>query len=191
MNKAVFLDRDGTINEEMGYINHISRFKVFDFVPEAIKILNDEGYKIVVITNQSGVARGYFGESLVKEIHKKLISDLERESALIDKIYYCPHHPLEGKGKYKKVCNCRKPSTGMIDLAVKELNIDLNKSFMVGDRFKDMLFAQQAGLQTVFVQTGYGMGEFTHQKKEWEIQPKYIAINLLDAARYIQKHPVV
>lgn len=191
MNKAVFLDRDGTINEEMGYINHISRFRIFAFVPEAIKIFNDEGYKVVVITNQSGVARGYFQESLVKEIHKKLISDLKKEATIIDKIYYCPHHPLEGKGKYKKDCNCRKPKTGMIEMAVKELKIDLNKSFMVGDRFKDILFAQQAGLKPVFVQTGYGLGEVTYQKKNWEIQPAYIAKNLLAAARYIKEHPVL
>jgi len=186
MNKAVFLDRDGTINEEMGYINHVSRFRVFDFVPQAIKVLNDAGFIVIVVTNQSGVARGYFDEHLVRKIHKKLLKDLKKSSARIDRIYYCPHHPEEGRGEYKKDCSCRKPKTGMVDLAVKEYNIDVRRSFMVGDRYKDILFAKKAGLQPLFVKTGYGIGEYTHQKKEWNVQPIFIAENLLDAAQFIR-----
>ncbi len=185
MNRAVFLDRDGTINEEMGYINHISRFRLFDFVPQAIKILNEAGFVVIVVTNQSGVARGYFDEKLVREIHKKLIEDLKKESARIDGVYYCPHHPQEGRGNYKKDCECRKPKTGMIDIAVKDHNIDLSRSFMVGDRYKDIVFAKRAGLQPVFVKTGYGIGEYSYQRREWTEKPLFIAENLLEAAQFI------
>ena len=187
MNKAVFLDRDGTINEEMGYINHVSRFKMFSFVPEAIRVFNDAGYKVIVVTNQSGVARGYFKEELVKEIHARLIKEVEMGSAKIDKIYYCPHHPIEGIGAYKKNCSCRKPNTGMIEEAVLEFDLDLSQSYMVGDRYKDTLFANKAGLKSIFVKTGYGLGELTFQQNVWENQPTYIAENLLDAAYFINK----
>jgi len=187
MNKAVFLDRDGTINEEMGYINHVSRFKMFSFVPEAIRVFNDAGYKVIVVTNQSGVARGYFKEELVKEIHARLIKEVEMGSAKIDKIYYCPHHPIEGIGAYKKNCSCRKPNTGMIEEAVLEFDLDLSQSYMIGDRYKDTLFANNAGLKSIFVKTGYGLGELTFQQNLWENQPTHIAENLLDAAYFINK----
>ncbi len=185
MKKAVFLDRDGTINEEMGYINHVSRFRLFDFVPQAIKTLNDAGFLVIIVTNQSGVARGYFDEKLVREIHKKLVEDLKKKPARIDGIYYCPHHPQEGRGKYKKDCECRKPKTGMINLAVKDHDIDLSSSFMVGDRYKDIIFAKKAGLQPVFVKTGYGIGEYTYQRREWNEEPLFVAENLLEAAQFI------
>lgn len=187
MNKAVFLDRDGTINEEMGYINHVSRFRIFDFVPQAIKLLNEADFKVIVVTNQSGVARGYFDEQLLKEVHTKLLTELKNHGARIDKIYYCPHHPLEGRGEYKKDCACRKPKTGMIDMAVNDYNIDLSRSFMVGDRYKDILFAKKAGLQPVFVKTGYGIGEYVHQRKQWKEQALFFAENLLEAAGFIIK----
>ena len=190
MHKAVFLDRDGTINEEMGYINHINRFKIFSFVPEAINLLNKADYQTVLVTNQSGVARGYYDESLVHDVHDKLREKLKEKSAHLDGIYYCPHHPTEGIGVYNKNCECRKPKTGMIDSAIKELNIDISKSFMVGDRYKDIEFAQKAGLHAIFVKTGYGLGEFTYQRKSWTIQPDYIAKDLLEAARYIKENPI-
>ena len=188
--KAVFLDRDGTINEEMGYINDIKRFKIFEFVPEAIKILNDADYLVIVVTNQSGVARGYFTEGLVEKVHQSLLESLKASNARIDKIYYCPHHPIEGKGLYKKDCDCRKPGTGMITMAQKEYNIDLSKSYMVGDRYKDILFAKKAGLRSVMVKTGYGAGEFEHQRTSWKTQPRFIAQNLLEAANFIRNHAV-
>ena len=188
--KAVFLDRDGTINEEMGYINHIERFKIFEFVPEAIKILNDAGYLVIVVTNQSGVARGYFPEDLVKKVHGDMLESLKAKKARIDKIYYCPHHPSEGVGAYKKDCKCRKPGTGMITMAQEKFNIDLSKSYMVGDRYKDILFAEKAGLSPIMVKTGYGIGEFEHQQASWKIQPHFIAQNLLDAAIFIKNNTV-
>ncbi len=181
--KAVFLDRDGTINEEMGYINHVSRFRIFNFVPKAIRILNRAGFRVILVTNQSGVARGYFSEQLVRELHHILIKKVEAEGGHIDKIYYCPHHPTEGTGIYRKDCNCRKPKTGMVDLAVKEFNLDRSASYMIGDRYKDVQFASKAGLKSVMVLTGYGRGEYEYQKGTWSQQPDFIFNNLLEAAQ--------
>lgn len=187
-NKAVFIDRDGTINEEMGYINHLSRFNIFPFVAKALGMLRKNGYKLVLVTNQAGVARGYFSEDLVKELHTFLQQQLAENNAQFDKIYYCPHHPTEGKGKYKKDCDCRKPKTGMIRQAVKDLEIDLCSSYMIGDRYKDMLFAEKVGLRGIMVLTGYGKGEYTYQSETWDRKPNYICENLLAAAQYIIEH---
>lgn len=189
MHRAVFLDRDGTINEEMGYINHVSRFKVFRFVPDAIRLLNEAGYKVFVITNQSGVARGYFDEQLLRRVHKMLMASVEDENAKIEKIYYCPHHPDVGRAPYKKDCNCRKPKTGMIDKAESEFNIDLSHSYMVGDRYKDVDIGKRAGLKTIMVMTGYGIGEYTYQSGQWPSQPDYIFDNLFEAAKFLRNHP--
>lgn len=185
-NKAVFLDRDGTINEEMGYINHASRFKIFSFVPEAIKILNQCGYLAIIVTNQSGIARGYFDEELVKSIHGTLEEEISRQSGKINKIYYCPHHPTEGIDGYRKNCNCRKPKPGMIEQAKEEFNINLKASFMIGDRYKDIEFGKNLGLKTIMVLTGYGIGELTYQKETWKDYPDHICNNLLEAVKIIK-----
>jgi D-glycero-D-manno-heptose 1,7-bisphosphate phosphatase len=186
MKKAVFLDRDGTINEEMGYINHASRFKIFDFVPEAIKILNDCEFLVFVVTNQSGVARGYFSEDLLISLHDHLSAMVEANHAKIEKIYYCPHHPKEGLLKYRVNCNCRKPKPGMIERAKNEYTIDLEESFIIGDRYKDIQFGQNMGLHTIMVLTGYGLGEYTYQINDWPKQPDQVCNNLLDAANFIK-----
>ncbi len=186
MKKAVFLDRDGTINEEMGYINHASRFIVFDFVPEAIKTLNECGFLVFVVTNQSGIARGYFNEDLLLKLHTSLISKVEKEQAKIEKIYYCPHHPKEGISKYRVDCDCRKPKPGMIEKAKNEYNIDLKNSYIIGDRYKDIQFGKNIGLKTIMVLTGYGLGEYTYQKNTWLEQPDNICNNLLEAANLIK-----
>jgi len=186
MNKAVFLDRDGTINEEMGYINHASRFKIFSFVPEAIHILNECGFKVIIVTNQSGIARGYFSEKLLENIHALLIEKVQKYSAKIDKIYYCPHHPEEGDELYGVDCECRKPKPGMIYRAREEFDIDLERSFMIGDRYKDSIFGKNLNLTTVMVLTGYGLGEYTYQRDTWRVQPDYICDNLLDAANIVK-----
>lgn len=185
MNKAIFLDRDGTINEEMGYINHISRFRIFDFVFPAIRLFNKAGFKVIVITNQSGVARGYFSELLVKEIHSRLIKSAKENDAQIDGIYYCPHHKDGTIAEYKKECDCRKPKPGMLKKAMQDFSIEPDQSFMIGDRYKDMQFAFNNGLQTIMVMTGYGLGEYTYQRNSWEKEPDYICDNLLLAAQKI------
>lgn len=185
MNKAVFLDRDGTINEEMGYINHISRFKIFDYFFPALKLLKNSGYKVIIITNQSGIARGYFKESLVKEIHLSLLINAKNEGTEIDGIYYCPHHKDGTVAEYSFECNCRKPKPGLLLQAKKEHDIDLSHSFMIGDRYKDMEFAFKNGLKTIMVMTGYGLGEFTYQKDSWRQYPDFICDNILKAAETI------
>ena len=135
---AVFLDRDGTINEDVGYNNHPSRFRLLPNSAKAINQLNRLGLRVIIVTNQSGVARGYFDESLVITVNEKMETLLAREDAEIDSIYYCPHHPSEGENGYRFDCDCRKPKPGMIKRAVKEFDIDLNRSFMVGDKITDI-----------------------------------------------------
>jgi D-glycero-D-manno-heptose 1,7-bisphosphate phosphatase len=137
--KAVFLDRDGTVNEEVGYVNHLSASLFFRV--EAIRLLNQNGLKAVVISNQSGVARGYFPESLIPLVHQKMQDLLKKDGAHLDGIYYCPHHPDVGDPPYRQKCRCRKPEPGLIEEAVKELNLDLKSSYMIGDRGVDIEFA--------------------------------------------------
>lgn len=185
---AIFMDRDGTINDEMGYINHITRFKLLPRSGAAIRLINERDYKAVIITNQSGVGRGYFPESLVHEIHENLKKSLFLEGAYIDGIYHCPHHPTHGIGKYKKDCDCRKPKIGMIKKAAKDLDIDLSRSYMVGDRGVDIQMAKEFGGKGILVLTGYGMGEYEYLKTIWSVEPDYIAKDLYDAVEWILRN---
>ena len=185
-NPAIFLDRDGTINEEMGYINHPDRFIVFPYVAESIRIFNSLGFVVVVVTNQSGIARGYFPESMVLELHERLLHMMKENGAKIDAIYYCPHHPVEGSGQYRQNCECRKPKPGMIVQAQKELNIDLQKSYMIGDRYKDVEFAKKVGVKSGMVMTGYGKGEYEFQRSQWIFTPDLVGTDLLQMASLIK-----
>lgn len=184
-NRAVFLDRDGTINEEVGYVNHIERFFLLPRVGQAIRLLNQHGWKTVVVTNQSGVARGYFPESLIHQVHQKMKELLKSEEAYLDGIYYCPHHPDIGVPPYRQRCRCRKPATGMVEDASKELGLDLSLSYMVGDRGVDIEFAHQIGVKPILVLTGYGKGEWEHGRSQWKVKPDYVAQDLLEAVRWI------
>ena len=186
MNRAVFLDRDGTVNEEMGYINHLSRFRIFDYTFDAIKIFNNLRFKVIIITNQSGVARGYFDERLLGKVHKKLLEQAKENHAHIDKIYYCPHHKNGIVEKYKIDCECRKPKPGMLLRAQQELNISLENSYLIGDRYKDIEFAYKNGIKSILVKTGYGLGEYSFQREEWLHEPDFIKDNLLEAAYLIE-----
>lgn len=186
-NKAVFLDRDGTINEEVGYVNHIDRFKLLPRVSEAIRLLNQNGIKVIVITNQSGVARGYFPESLIHEVHKKMEELLREKGAYVDGIYYCPHHPREGVSPYRQVCNCRKPETGLINKAVERFDIDCRRSYMIGDRGVDIEFGHKIGAKSILVLTGYGKGEWEYNRDQWREKPDYVATDLYEAVEWIIK----
>jgi len=183
---AVFLDRDGTINEEVGYINHPDQLVIFPFVSEGIRIINNLGLKVIIVTNQSGIARGYFNESQLKKIHRHMIDILKDDGARIDGIYYCPHHPLEGKGQYLIECNCRKPKPGMITQAAKDHQIDLKNSYMVGDRFNDIRFAKRMNLKSAFVMTGYGQEEYTYHREEWPFMPDIIGETVFDIVKQIK-----
>lgn len=184
---AVFLDRDGTINEQMGYINHISRFHLLPGVAEAIRTLNEIHIPVVVVTNQSGLARGYFPPELLEEVHEKMRSLLLEKGAVIDGLYICPHHPEAKEKKYRQVCNCRKPKTGLLEHAAAELNLDLGKSFIVGDRWSDLKCGKSVGGATVLVLTGYGRGDLEYIGPTQEIQPDYQAEDLSAAVTWIIK----
>jgi D-glycero-D-manno-heptose 1,7-bisphosphate phosphatase len=181
MKPAVFIDRDGTVNEEMGYINHIDRFRIFPWTAEAIGKLNRAGIPAILITNQSGVARGYFPESLVDEIHQKLLEELARHNAWLDGIYYCPHHPEAG-------CKCRKPSPGMLNQAASDLDLDPASSFTIGDRYQDLRMGFPLGIKGILVMTGYGKGECLYQSDGWPRQPDHLAENLLAGVDWILSH---
>ncbi len=182
---AVFLDRDGTLNEELGYINHPSRFQVYPWAAAAVSLLNQAGFATVVVTNQSGVARGYFGEDLVQEVHRKLVDEIARGGGKIDGIYYCPHHPDGKVEAYKRSCECRKPKLGMLERAAAELHLDLKRSYIVGDRYTDIEFAHRAELPCAFVLSGYGRGEYEYQRQNWQHQPWKVTEHLLAAAKEI------
>ena len=145
-NIAVFLDRDGTINEEVGYLDSLDKLKIIPGAYEAIRLINESGMKAVVISNQAGVARGLFTEEFVKITHEHLQTALRQKGAYIDNFYYCPHHPTEGIEPYRQVCNCRKPAPGMLLQAAQDLNIDLTRSYLVGDRFSDMEAGKKIGV---------------------------------------------
>lgn len=185
MNKAVFIDRDGTISEEVGYVNHPSRFRLLPRSAEAVGLLNETGWLAILVTNQAGVARGYFAEDMIKQVHERLNADLEREGARLDAIYYCAHHPSVGEAPYRSDCDCRKPKPGLILQAVAEFDIDVGSSWMIGDRFGDVQLAQNAGLNSAFVLTGYGRGEWEHQRSSWPVEPDLVAEDLLEAVQKI------
>lgn len=186
--KAVFLDRDGTINEEVGYVNHIDRFILLPRVGEAIRTLNQNGFKVVVITNQSGVARGYFPESLIHLVHQKMKDLLMKEGAYLDGIYYCPHHPEAGEPPYRQRCRCRKPNPGLVEKAVEDLDIDCSQSYLIGDRGKDIEFGHLIGTKTILVLTGYGKGDWEFYGNRWERKPHYVAQDLYEAVQWILRN---
>jgi len=161
---AVFLDRDGTINEEVGYLDSLEKLRMIPEAFAAIRLINQSGMKTVVISNQSGVARGYFDEAFVETVHGRIQALLKQHGARIDRFYYCPHHPTEGIGVYRKACPCRKPEAGLLLRASQEMGIELARSYMVGDMPKDIEAAGKAGAKGILVQTGHGMGHLESMK---------------------------
>ncbi len=185
MKRAVFIDRDGTISAEVGYINHPSRFSLFTYAASAVQHLNENGWLAILVTNQAGVARGYFSEDMIQTVHAKMTADLESNGAKLDGIYYCAHHPSVGEPPYRFDCDCRKPKPGLISRAAKDFDIDVSESWMVGDRYSDIELARNAGLKSVFVLSGYGRGEWEHQRAGWTEKSDLVAENLLEAVHLI------
>ena len=179
------MDRDGTISEEVGYVNHPSRFRLFPYTADAIKLLNASGWLAIVVTNQAGVARGYFSEAMIGQIHERVEQELRSASARVDAIYYCAHHPSVGEPPYRLDCDCRKPRTGLIQRAATDFDIDLERSWMVGDRYGDIELARNARLHSAFVLSGYGRGEWEYQRGSWQIEPELVAEDLLEAVKKI------
>jgi D-glycero-D-manno-heptose 1,7-bisphosphate phosphatase len=185
MKPAVFLDRDGTINEQMGYINHLSRFQLLPRAAAGIRLLNENRIPVVVVTNQSGLARGYFPPELLTEVHEKMHRELAAAGAHIDAIYICPHHPEAKALEYRRQCDCRKPRTGLLTRAARELALDLSRSYLAGDRWSDLKAAAACKMTGILVLTGYGQGDLAHIGPQERIQPHYIAVDLYDAAQWI------
>ncbi|MFQ5720293.1 MAG: D-glycero-alpha-D-manno-heptose-1,7-bisphosphate 7-phosphatase, partial [Acidobacteriota bacterium] len=154
MKPAVFLDRDGTICREVGYVNHPSRLELLPGAAGAIARFRQLGYLCVLVTNQAGVARGYFPETLVQPTHDRLKRLLAAESTALDAIYYCPHHPTAGEPPYRMDCGCRKPRPGMLTRAARDLDIDLTRSIVIGDKITDVEMAHRVGALGVLVRTG-------------------------------------
>ena len=182
---AVLLDRDGTINEQMGYVNHLSRFHLLPGAARAIRGLNEAGLAVVVVTNQSGLARGYFPESLLEAVHAEMYRLLAQEGARLDGLYVCPHHPEAREERFRLDCNCRKPRTGLLERAAAELGLDLGRSYMVGDRWSDLRCGAAVGATTVLVLTGYGRGDAAYVGPGQSVQPDHVAEDLEAAARWI------
>lgn len=182
---GVFLDRDGTITEEAGYLTDSKRLKLIPGSAEAIALLNRFKIPAVVATNQAGVARGYFEEFMVKECNRKLKDMLRRLGAKLDAIYYCPHHPDVGIPPYRKNCDCRKPKPGMLLRAAKKFNLDLSKSYVIGDKATDLEVAAVVSARPILVKTGYGLGEILYGRAKWKIKPITVCENLFEAVSFI------
>ena len=159
LNAGLFLDRDGTINVERGYLSNPDEVELLPGAAQAIRAANEFGLPVIVITNQAGVARGYHTEADVNSVNARLKELLKAEGAKIDALYYCPHHPEVGNPPYRKVCTCRKPKIGMLKMAEQSLGINLATSFVVGDKCSDIATGKNAGCGTVLVLTGYGRTE--------------------------------
>ncbi|MBC8208107.1 MAG: D-glycero-beta-D-manno-heptose 1,7-bisphosphate 7-phosphatase [Desulfobulbaceae bacterium] len=182
---AVFLDRDGTINEQMGYINHLSRFQMLPGAAQAIRQMNEAGLVVVVVSNQSGLARGYFPDELLTAVHEKMTAELSAAGAHVDGLYFCPHHPEAKRADLRIACDCRKPKPGLVLQAAEELNIDLSRSFMVGDRWSDLKCAVNSGVTPILVLTGYGRGDADYIGPEQKVQPAFVGEDLSAVADWI------
>lgn len=172
---AVFLDRDGVLNEERSYIASVNELHIFDYIPECIRQIKKRGYYTIVISNQSGVARGIFTEETLKGINAYL-----KEETGVDGIYCCPHY-LGGKMReYSVDCNCRKPGTGLLERAAIEFEIDMSGSYMVGDRASDIRTGQNIGIKTVLLESGYGT-----KGLEEQIHADYVMQDLRDFVKIL------
>ncbi len=182
---AIFMDRDGTLSHEVGYVNHPSRFRLFPWSIDAVRLVNRSGWAAVVVTNQAGVARGYFPESVIHEVHRGMAEAMQKGGARLDGIFVCPHHPTLGEPPYRQDCDCRKPRPGLLRRAEKELGIDLRRSWVVGDRHGDLQLAWNVGARGALVKSGYGVGEWTYQAPAWSRPPDLVAEQLLEAVTRI------
>jgi len=187
MTRAVFLDRDGTLIEEAGYLDRLERMVFFPYTVDAVRVLNQAGFTVVVITNQAGIARGIVREGFVGEAHAHISRRLEGGGAKIDAFYYCPHYPEGTVEPYGIACDCRKPQPGLLRRAARDLDLDLARSFVVGDRWHDVAAGQAVGARTVLVRTGLGSRE--EAAPEPGTIPEAVLDNLAEAAAWILLQP--
>jgi len=184
MRPAVFLDRDGTLLEEGNYVSDIRNVVFFPYTVDAVRLLNQAGFAVVVITNQSGIARGIVQESFLAEAHAFIDKRLAEGGARIDGYYYCPHHPEGSIAEFTRECDCRKPKPGQLRQAAADLDLDLSRSFVVGDRWSDVDTAAAVGGRGVLVRTGYGM-----QAAQQSRPSAVIVDNLIAAVAWILRQP--
>jgi D-glycero-D-manno-heptose 1,7-bisphosphate phosphatase len=181
---AVFIDRDGTINEDHGYVSSPDELIMYPWAAEAVRLVNESGLLVIVITNQSGIARRLYTEETLAAIHERMASELAQGGARVDAIYYCPHHPEIGDERYRMACECRKPGTGMLLAAAREHGVDLSRSYVIGDKASDINLAAGAGARGALVLTGYGR-ETLARHDRWPCAPAIVADNLLEAVKLI------
>jgi D-glycero-D-manno-heptose 1,7-bisphosphate phosphatase len=181
---AVFIDRDGTLTEEVGYVNHPARLRLLPRSAEAIRRLNAASVAAVVVTNQAGIARGYFSEAVLDDTHAALVAQLKDAGASLDGLYACIHHPSEGAPPYRAECECRKPKPGLLLRAASELDLDLRASTMVGDKASDLVPGRAVGARAVLVRTGYGLGEWEYRRATFATLPDHVADDLLEAVEW-------
>lgn len=182
---AVFIDRDGTLTDEVGYVNHPARLRLLPRSAEAVRRLNAAGVAAVVATNQAGLARGYFSKDVLEAVNERLVDLLAREGARLDGLYVCPHHPMEGEPPFRADCECRKPRPGLLLRAAADLDLDLAASVVVGDRPSDLAVARPVGARGVLVLTGYGLGEWEYRRAHFTVEPHHVAGDLLDAVEWV------
>lgn len=179
------MDRDGTLSHEVGYVNHASRFRLYPWSVEAVRLVNRAGWLAVAVTNQAGVARGYFPESVIHDVHGALTAAMREGGARLDAVYFCAHHPSVGEPPYRQDCECRKPRPGLLMRAQAELGADLARSWVVGDRHGDLQLAWNVGARGALVKSGYGLGESVHLAPGWRRPPDLLAEHLLEAVERI------
>ncbi len=184
MRKAIFFDRDGTLLVEAGFITHPSVVTAYEFAYSAVRLARQRGFLVIVVTNQSGIARGFLTEEELKDVHRSMEEIFAREGAPIDAIYYCPHHPDGTVKHYRRICRCRKPSTGLGEQAIANFEIDPRRSFMIGDKVSDVIFGMQLGVRPCLVLTGYGAEE---AQKLGEVGLGHVPVfqNVLEAVKWI------
>ena len=187
MPRAVFLDRDGTLIEESGYLDRLERLIFFPFTVDAVRLLNRAGFSVVVVSNQSGVARGLLSEAFVRETHQFIARRLEQGGASIEAFYYCPHHPDGVVEQYRKTCDCRKPLPGLFRAAASDLDLDLHRSFVVGDRWQDIDAGKSVAARTVLVRTGYGPVTLATRRDDGGADA--VTENLMEAVSWILRQP--
>ena len=180
--KAVFLDRDGVINVDKGYVHKIEDFEFYPDVFDGLKRLQENGFKLVIITNQSGIAVGYYTEEDFFKLTEYMLDRFDKEGIKIEKVYYCPHHPEGIVPHLRKVCNCRKPETGMIEDAIKEFDIDPLSSFLIGDKETDIKAGKKMGITSILVKTGQGLKYVDNTTAD------FVAENFSDAVNFILKN---
>jgi D-glycero-D-manno-heptose 1,7-bisphosphate phosphatase len=185
--RAVFLDRDGTLIEERGFITREEDIAIIPGVPEALKLLRELGYVIAVVSNQSGVARGLLTEQRVSEINEEVFRRLEEHDARPDMFFYCPHHPEAETDTYRRVCDCRKPAPGMVRMAQILVDLDISDCVSVGDKLSDVVLCQALGGKGILVLTGYGRSEIS-KASEAGVQPDFVGESLSEAAEWIESH---